>query len=136
MRRRLLLPLAALALVAGCGSPSPAGPPKPADGADLSACSDGLCEVSAPVGAKVALPARTNVESVSVQSVDGETVMLIARGIGKRQGGSCSGKCEASGTGKDFKAKLWTGSELTYNDLAIKLLGVGDRAAVLKFTPQ
>ncbi|OOC03040.1 hypothetical protein [Amycolatopsis azurea] len=136
MLRRVLASLAVLALVAGCGPNAPK-PPKPADGADLAACADGLCEVSARVGAKVELPAeQTNVESVTVQAVDAGTVMLIARGIGKRQGGSCSGKCEASGTGKDFKAKLWTGSELTYNDLAIKLLGVGDGAAVLKFTPQ
>ncbi|OXM51766.1 hypothetical protein CFP71_24560 [Amycolatopsis thailandensis] len=135
MLRRALASLAVLALVAGCGPDAPE-PPKPADGADLAACADGLCEVSARVGAKVALPERTNVESVTVQAVDAGTVMLIAKGIGRRQGGSCSGKCEASGTGKDFKAKLWTGSELTYNDLAIKLLGVGGGAAVLKFTPQ
>ncbi len=135
MFRRVLASLAVLALVAGCGPDSPELP-KPADGGDLAACADGLCEVSAPVGAKVALPERTNVESVIVQAVDTETVMLLARGIGKRQGGSCAGKCEASGTGKDFKAKLWAGSELTYNDLSIRLLGVGDRTAVLKFTPQ
>ncbi|WP_409494113.1 hypothetical protein [Amycolatopsis sp. cmx-11-12] len=135
MIRRLLLSLAALALVAGCGSDSPVETPKPADSADLAACADGICEVSAPAGAKMKLPEKTNVEFVTVQSVDADTVVLIARGIGTRQGGACSGKCEAWGTGKDFKAKLWTGSGLSYNDLSITLLGVGDGAAVLKIKP-
>ncbi|MEV6908786.1 hypothetical protein [Amycolatopsis sp. NPDC051071] len=135
MLRRLLIPLAALAFVAGCGSESPAEPPKAADGADLAACSDGICEVSAKAGGKITLPAQTRVESVTVRSVDADTVALVATGIGTRQGGTCSGKCEASGTGKDFQAKLWAGSGLTYNNLSVTLLGVGDGAAVLRIKP-
>ncbi len=91
--------------------------------------------MSAPVGAKVALPEQTKVEFVTVLSVDAGTVVLIARGIGSRQGGTCAGRCEASGTGKDFQAKLWAGSGLSYDDLPVELLGVGGGAAVLKIKP-
>ncbi len=95
-----------------------------------------MCEVSAPVGGKMTLPERTRVESVTVQSVEGDTVVLVARGIGPRQGGSCTGKkCEASAKGPDFKAALGPGSGVTYNDLTIDLLGIGDGAAVLRIKP-
>ncbi|MBB5851403.1 hypothetical protein HDA45_001490 [Amycolatopsis umgeniensis] len=135
MLRHVLGSLGTLLLVAGCGPDSPE-PPKPADGGDLTACSDGLCEVSAPVGGKMTLPERTRVRSVTVQSIEGDIVALIARGIGPRQGGSCTGKrCEASAKGSDFKAMLGPGSGVTYNDLAIDLLGIGDGAAILRIKP-
>jgi hypothetical protein len=81
-------------------------------------------------------PATTRVESVTVRSVDGDTVVLTGIGIGNRQGGSCSGrKCERSGRGKEFTITLGAVSTVTRNDLSITLLAVRDGAAVLKIKP-
>ncbi|WP_340687757.1 hypothetical protein LCL61_17280 [Amycolatopsis coloradensis] len=135
MLRRLLPALAALAVVAGCGSNSPE-PPKPADGGDLDACSDGVCEVGAPPGGRMTFPEETRVESLTVRSVEESTVVLVARGIGSRSGGTCTGKrCEASASGLDFTATLGPDSTVTYNDLSIDLLGVSDGAAILRIKP-
>ncbi len=162
MFRRVLVPLAALVLAAGCSSgegktadpQAPAPPasssapstsaaspseeaPKAADGTDLAACSDGTCEVSAPAGAKMTFPAKTRVEYFTVQSIDADTVVLAGRGIGSRQGGSCTGKkCESSGSGKDYKVTLGPSSTATFNDLSITLRAITGGAAVLKIEPR
>ncbi len=152
MLRRLLVPLAALALAVGCNSgdgktvppgadapaasPTSSQAPQPADGTDLAACADAACEVSAVAGSKLTFPASTRIESITVQSVEGETVVLTGRTIGNRNGGGCTGRrCEASSTGNEFKVTLEPVSATSQNALYVTLQAVSNGAAILKIEP-
>ncbi|MFD7658355.1 hypothetical protein ACFV4N_30645 [Actinosynnema sp. NPDC059797] len=136
--------VAAVAAVAvACGAPGgEAGNPVPgttatttpveaADGSDLAACADGVCEVLVTAPAELPTPADSGVEALRVESVGADEAVLTGRHTGNRSSGSCSGRCDASSRGGVFTVTLGTGSTTWQNDQGITLVAVdGDRAVV------
>ncbi|MBO0881871.1 MAG: hypothetical protein J2P17_16325 [Mycobacterium sp.] len=150
--RPLAMLAAAMLALAGCGqgdetSPrptarsesSPPGQPAlptPADGSNLAACRDGRCEVGVNASMKIPVPRKLRVDSVQVQSVGADSVTIVGRYLGGRQGGYCTGaNCSSSGSGKRFRLILGPNSMGTENGLGVTAVAINGGVAVLRLNP-
>lgn len=117
-------------------TPAPSSPslPAAADGTNVSACSDGTCEVSVGPGTAIPLPARTGAKNVKVTAVTRDRVTLTGEDSGDSSSGSCTGQsCDSNVSNGVFTITLGPDSEDTQNGLSIAVESVSDGQAVLKF---
>ncbi len=71
---------AAVALLAACSGKDEAPPPTAADGDNLSACSDAICEVNVKVGTRIPIPTGFDgFTALDVSSIDADGVAFGAK---------------------------------------------------------
>ena len=90
------------------------------------------------VGASAEIPVtrKLRVDSVRVQSVGSDTVTIVGRYVGDRQGGFCTGpNCSSSGSDDAFKLTLGRDSTGSQNDLSITAVAIDGGFAVLRLAP-
>lgn len=111
------------------------GMPDASDGANLSACADGHCEVRVGAGASIPVPSDFMVSSVSVESLDADTVTITGSDIGSSSSGGCYGGCDGSSDNGAFRYVLQEGGTGVENGLRITLEGVDGTHAVVRVAP-
>jgi hypothetical protein len=119
--------------VSGTTSPRLTPPPTAADGTNISACSDAVCEVSVGPGTAIPLPASTGVKNVKVTTVTRDRVTLTGEDAGNSSSGSCTGQCDSNDSNGVFTVTLGPDSEDEENGVAVAVEGFSDGRVVLKF---
>jgi hypothetical protein len=120
----------------GGSSSRAAALPPAADGTDLTACADGTCEVRVGASAAITVPRALQVSSVRVRSIGSDTVTIVGRFLGNRQGGFCTGaNCSSSGSGNGFTLTLGPDSTGSENGLSITAVAIKGGFAVLRLAP-
>jgi hypothetical protein len=121
------------------GTSSPSGsasaPAAPADGADLTACADGRCEVRVGASARIPVPPRLGIASLSVRSIGSRTVTLVGRDIGNNHSGTCEGNCRGSSVDNGFELTLGPGGAGSQNRLNITAVAIHSGFTVLRLAP-
>ncbi|MEC3980761.1 hypothetical protein [Amycolatopsis sp. H20-H5] len=115
--------------------PSKTSAPQAADGTDLSACSDGTCQVRVTVSAKITLPASTRVESLTVTAIADGHVTLTGHDIGNRHGGASIGECSLSSNNNDLTMVVGVSGSCRPNNLRVDVVSVDGDSAVLSIAP-
>ncbi|MFF5257905.1 hypothetical protein ACFY4C_03090 [Actinomadura viridis] len=164
--RDLLLGVAVLTLLAGCGAgeggsetvgdkvPSTPASPAPraaADGTDLNACEDGSCEVEVTGPAKLPVdPKKFKTGTLEVEPGQDDTVSFTLKQSGNSStsvqvcspDGGCThlGGGGRSSSGGDVRSSTgWTagaGTRITANGIVITVVAVADGSAVLRVKPR
>ncbi len=96
-------------------SPSPS-PVTPTDGTDLSACSDGECEVEVSPPAEFEIESELGPATLTVDSTTGEQVHFLL----------------ATPSGLAAESTIAPGGGFAYNDVAIEVPYVADGSAVVR----
>jgi hypothetical protein len=121
------------------GASSPSGsasvPAAPADGADLTACADGRCEIRVGPSARIPVPSGLGIASLSVRSVGSGTVTVVGRDIGDDHSGTCESNCSGTSVDNGFQLTLGPGGTGSQNRLSITAVAVHGGFAVLRLAP-
>lgn len=123
-------------------SSTPSSPPTPttaADGRNLAACSDGVCEVRLTGKATIRFTARLGISSVDIVSVRGNAVSLAVALAGSRFNMECTGddRCETTVIGGPTPFAYVTGhpgARLRANRLIVEVLAAERGSAIIRMS--
>lgn len=121
--------------VSGSVGGSSSGLPSASDGTNLQACASGNCVVQVGPSAQIPLPSSSQVQSLQVQSISDNSVVITGRDIGLSFSGDCSGNCKRSTSGGSFQFTLGPRGQATENNLSVNLVGTDGKSAVLRVAP-
>lgn len=118
-------------------APPPATPP--ANGADVGACTDGTCEVEIPAQTVIQLDPALGVSYLSVQSVTGDEVSMVAVFAGGSFTVACEGdpRCQTGLVAGDVATATITGhpgAVFTLNEVRLAVAAVANGAATLQLS--
>lgn len=125
-------------------SPTPTPPvalPPAADGADLTACADGSCEIRVDGPATIPIGLTFQVAAVSVESIGDDELTVGAEFAGGNIASSRTGRCsvstmfESAGSPAMSRIKAGAGARLVANRVGIEVVAIARGAAVLRLAP-
>jgi hypothetical protein len=146
----MLVGLVVAALLAGCAdeqspkvgveSNSPISSPllpKAADGTDLAACTDAVCEVEVKSGDELKIDAKFRVDTVIVKAIGEDAIALALKGSAggpnvEGRNVSSSVRCVNGNCSYTGELAVTTENPERINDVRVSLLNVNDDRAILK----
>ena len=115
--------------------------PKAADGTDLAACTDAVCEVEVKSGDELKIDAKFRVDTVIVKAIGEDAIALALKGSAggpnvEGRNVSSSVRCVNDNCSYTGELTVTTAGPGRINDIAVSLIDTGSGRGVLKLAPQ